>query len=173
MNTRTILVAALALYSTLATACQKAPPTPTSMETPDAPSLTVASSHRAGLPEAGGIASGVPTAPLKDYFPLDAAGGFKRVIRANRVGYAEASLEKDGKEVAVLSISDAERLAYVKARFENATDKVDGFPLLTSGKDLSTILVRDRFEIKVLSKTLDASARKAILASFDLKGLGT
>ena len=173
MNTRTTLVAALALSLTLATACTKAPPTPASTETPEAASPSLAVGERAGLSDAGGMASGVPTAPLKEYFPLDGAGGYKRVIRANRVGYVEASLEKDGKEIAILSISDAERLAYVKARFENATEKVDGFPLLSSGQDLSTILVRDRFEIKVLSKTLDASARKAVLASFDLKRLGT
>lgn len=171
MNTRTILFAALALSTALTTACKQAPPTPASTGTPDAaPSVvTVAISP----PGAGGVASGVPTAPLKDYFPQDGAGGYRRVVRANRVGYAEASLEKDGKEVAILSIADAERLAYAKARFERATEKVDGFPLLTSGKDLSTVLVRDRFEIKVLSRTLDASARKAVVASFDLKGLGT
>jgi hypothetical protein len=170
MNTRTKLVAALALFSTLATGCKKPPP-PT--ETPDAAAPAVTVTIASGPADGGGIASGIPTAPLKDYFPQDGAGGFKRVIRANRAGHAEASLEKDGKEVAVLSITDAERLAYARAKFDNATEKLQGFPLLVTGKELSTVLVRDRFEIKVLSKTLDADARKAILATFDLKGLGT
>ena len=87
----------------------------------------------------------VPTSTLKNYFPPDGAGGYRRVIRAGKDGYAEAALEKDGKEVAVLSISDAERMAYVKAKFESATEKLEGSPLLTVGSDLSTILVKDRF----------------------------
>ncbi len=172
MNTRTILLVALALTSTLTTACKKAPPAPAATADSGAGVVTVTLTPPPS-PDGGGVASGVPTAPLKDYFPQDGAGGYKRVLRANRVGYAEAALEKDGKEIAVLSIADAERLAYLKTKFENATERVEGFPLITQGKDLSTILVRDRFQIKVLSKTLDADARKAILASFDLKGLGT
>ena len=172
MNTRMILFAALALSSTLATACKKDASTSTQRrQTADAAAPVVTVSIAA--PDAGAPPSGAPTGPLKSYFPQDGVGGFRRVIRAGRDGYAEAALEKDGKEVAMLSISDAERLAYVKAKFEDATEKLDGFPLLTVGKDLSTILVKDRFEIKVLSKTLDADARKAILASFDLKGLGS
>lgn len=173
MNPRTILFAALALASTLAVGCKKdAPPSSSSStEKPDsaAPVFTVA----INTPDAGaGLATG-PTSTLKNYFPQDGAGGYTRVIRAGKDGYAEATLEKDGKEVAVLSISDAERMAYVKAKFESATDKVDGAPLLTVGKDLSMVLVKERFQIKVLSKTLDAEGRKAIIATFDLKGLAS
>jgi hypothetical protein len=169
MNPRTILLAVLALSSALATACsKKSPPTPTATVDAAAPVATVTVAPDAGTGEGGA------TAMLKDYFPQDGAGGYKRVIHSTtRDGYVEAALEKDGKEVAILSISDAERMAYVKAKFESATEKLQGYPLLTSGKDLSTILVKDRFQIKVLSKTLDADARKAILATFDLKGLGT
>jgi hypothetical protein len=167
MNPRTILLAVLALSSALATACsKKSPPPPTAAVDAAAPVATLTTD--AGTGEAGAATA------LKDYFPQDGAGGYKRVIHSTtRDGYVEAALEKDGKEVAILSISDAERMAYVKAKFESATEKLQGYPLLTSGKDLSTILVKDRFQIKVLSKTLDADARKAILATFDLKGLGT
>ena len=170
MNTRTILFALLTLASTVATGCKKdAPPSSSATEKPDsaAPVFTVA----INTPDAGAGPATGPTSNLKSYFPQDGAGGYKRVIRAGKDGYAEATLEKDGTEVAVLSISDAERMAYVKAKFESATDKLEGYPLLTVGKDLSTILVKDRFQIKVLAKTLDADARKAILATFDLKGL--
>ena len=44
---------------------------------------------------------------------------------------------------------------------------------MTVGKNQSTVLVKNRFQIKVSSQTLDHEARKAILATFDLKGLGT
>jgi hypothetical protein len=171
MNTRTILFAVLALSSVAALACsKKGDPSPTAA--PDAAASVI--SVTTTPPDAGAADASGPTATLKSYFPQDGAGGYKRVIRsASRDGYAEAALEKDGQEVAVLSISDAERMAYVRAKFDGATEKVEGYPLLTSGKDLSTILVKDRYQLKVLSKTLDADARKAILATFDLKGLGS
>lgn len=162
---------ALMLSFPLTTACSKkeTPPTPAPVASASGPRVTVTTTTDAGPTDAS-----APLAALKNYFPADGAGGYKRVIQSTaRDGYAEAALEKDGKEVAVLSISDAERMAYVKAKFESATDKLDGYPLLTSGKDLSTILVNGRFQIKVLSKTLDAEQRKAILSSFDLKGLGS
>jgi hypothetical protein len=170
MNDRKTLLAVLVLSSTLATACsKKTTPTPTPTASASGPVVTVTTTP----PDAGAADASAPHAALKNFFPPDGAGGYRRVIQSTaRDGYAEAALEKDGKEVAVLSISDAERMAYTRAKFESATEKLDGYPLLTSGKDLSTILVKDRFQIKVLSKTLDAEQRKAILASFDLKGLG-
>jgi hypothetical protein len=170
MNTRTTL-ALLALSSIVATACTKGDSKPTGGG-PDsaAPIVSVAITPASAV---SAVASGVPALVLKTYFPQDGAGGYHRVHRASKDGYAEATLEKDGKEIAILSITDAERMAYVKAKFENATEKLEGYPLLTDGKDLSTILVKERFQIKVLSKTLDADARKAILASFDLKGLAS
>jgi hypothetical protein len=170
MNDRMMLLAVLVLSSTLATACsKKTNPTPAPTASASGPFVTVTTTP----PDAGAADASAPLAALKNYFPPDGAGGYRRVIQSTaRDGYAEAALEKDGKEIAVLSISDAERMAYVKAKFENATEKLDGCPLLTSGKDLSTILVKDRFQLKVLSKTLDAEQRKAILAMFDLKGLG-
>lgn len=114
-----------------------------------------------------------PAGTLNKFFPKDGEGGYKRVFTADKEGYAEAKLQKDGKEVAVVSISDAERLAYAKAKFESATDKLEGFPLMTVGKNQSTVLVKNRFQVKVSSPTLEHEARKAILSTFDLKGLGT
>lgn len=115
----------------------------------------------------------LPTGSLNKFFPKDGAGGFARVFSADREGYAEAKLQKDGKEVAQLSISDTERLTSAKGKFEGATEKLEGFPMVTVGKNQTTVLVKDRFQVKVSSPTLDHEARKAILATFDLKGLGS
>ena len=41
------------------------------------------------------------------------------------------------------------------------------------GNNQTSVLVKDRFQVKVSSPTLDHEARKAILMTFDLKGLGT
>ena len=41
---------------------------------------------------------------------------------------------------------------------------------MTSDKE-TTALVKDRYQLKIFSTTLDHGARKAILASFDIEGL--
>jgi hypothetical protein len=112
------------------------------------------------------------TGALNKFFPKDGAGGFSRVFSADKEGYAEAKLQKDGKEVAQLVISDTARNPAVKGKFDGATEKVEGFPVTKFGNNQTTMLVKDRYQVKVSSPTLDHEARKAILATFDLKGLG-
>lgn len=163
MKTIPSLIAALLACATLLAGC-KDPPKSTRWD--DAAAVTVPA-----------VASDAPPAvaagTLNKFFPKDGEGGFKRVFAADKEGYAEAKLQKDGKEVATLSISDADRVPGAKEKFAGAAEKLDGHPLMTVGKNQSTVLVKDRFQVKVSSPTLDADARKAILATFDLKGLGT
>ena len=169
MSSRKILVTALLLCAAFTGGCKKDEPKSTRWD--DAAAAVASAS-----PSDGDAAGAVPLAPagmLNKFFPKDGEGGFKRVFAADKEGYAEAKLQKDGKEVAILSISDAERLAYAKAKFDGATDKLEGFPLMTVGKNQSTVLVKGRYQVKVTSQTLEHDARKAILATFDLKGLGT
>src|SRR6478672_5333753 len=75
-------------------------------------------------PDAAGAVPPIPAGTLNKYFPKDGDGGYKRVFAADKEGYAEAKLQKDGKEVAIVSIADAERLVYAKAKFASATDKL-------------------------------------------------
>lgn len=118
-------------------------------------------------------AAAMPTGSFNKFFPKDGGGGFKRVFTADKEGYAEAKLQKDGKDVATLSVSDADKQPYARAKFDGVTEKVEGFPVMKVGNNQSSVLVKDRFQVKVSSPTLDHDARKAILATFDLKGLGT
>jgi hypothetical protein len=106
------------------------------------------------------------------FFPTD-ADGFKRVFTQEKTGFAEAKLQKDGKDVATLVIHDVIGESDVKAKFERASDKLDGYPLVTVGKNQSAILVKDRYQVKVSSTTLDADARKEWFRRFDLKGLAS
>ena len=183
MNSRRTAVAALALCVALVSACKKeepkatgtdaAPPTtststpttPTPPTPPTTPTATVA------LPIAPPPAGPIPAGAFNKSFPKDGEGGFTRVFAPDKEGYAEAKLLKGGKEVAVVSITDADRLAYAKAKYGSSTDKVDGFPIVQSGTNQTSALVKERFQVKVTSATLDHEARKAILATFDLKGL--
>ena len=104
-------------------------------------------------------------------FPKDGQGGYARVFAPDKEGYAEAKLLKDGEEVAVVSIADSERLAYTRAKYGSATERIDDFPVLQSGTNQSSVLVKDRYVVKVVSATLDHEARKTILGTFDLKSL--
>lgn len=110
-------------------------------------------------------------AKLNAFFPADGTDGYGRVFTQEKDGFVEAKLKKDGAEVATLAISDASSDDAVKAKYAAATDKVDGQPLVTVGKNQSAVLVNNKFQIKVSSQTLDADARKALLSKFDLKGL--
>lgn len=105
------------------------------------------------------------------FFPADGADGYKRVFTQEKVGYAECKLQKDGKDAATLSINDLAADEEGKKKFAGATDKVDASPLVTVGKNQSAVLVKDRYQAKVSSQTLDADARKALFAKFNLAGL--
>lgn len=178
MSSRSTLLGALALSLAFATGCngcKKDEPKSTRWDdaaaaATAAPAATTASGGP-GLRTAEPTLPPIPAGAFNKFFPKDGAGGNKRVFAADKEGFAEAKLQKDGKEIAVLAISDAQKLAFAKAKFGNATEKIDGFPVTTVGNNQTSALVKDRYQVKVTSQTLDHEARKAILATFDLKGL--
>jgi hypothetical protein len=112
-----------------------------------------------------------PGSAFNAFFPADGTDGMSRVFTQEKAGFAEAHLKKDGKDVATLSISDTAGEADAKGKFATAADKLDGMPLVTVGKHQSAVLVKDRYQVKVSSQTLDEEARKALLGKFHLKGL--
>lgn len=164
------LALGVALAAALATGCngcKKDEPKSTRWDDA-ATAVTTVSVSPSGSAAVPPILAGV----LPRYFPKDEnLAGYKRIHSADKEGYAEAKLQKDGKEVAILSIADAEKLAYAKAKFDSATEKLDGYPLMTVGNNQTSVLVKGRFQVKVSSQTLDNDARKGILSKFDLKGL--
>ena len=108
---------------------------------------------------------------LNAFFPPDGADGMSRVFTQEKDGFVEAKFKKDGQEVATVSISDAVGDDAVKSKFASASDKVNGQPLVTVGKNQSAVLVHDRYQIKVSSQSLDEGARKSLLGKFDIDGL--
>lgn len=104
------------------------------------------------------------------FFPPDGADG-KRTFTQEKEGYAEAKLQKDGKEIATLSIADVSTNPDAKKKYDGASDKVAGHPLTTLGSTMSSVLVKDRYQVRVSSPSLDANARKDLLGKFDLAGL--
>jgi hypothetical protein len=107
---------------------------------------------------------------LNAFFPKDGEGGYSRVFTQEKTGFVEAQLKKDGALIATLAISDTTGDEAAKKKFDGASDKVGAAPLVTVGKNQSAALV-GRYQVKVSSPTLDPAARKAILETFDLRGL--
>jgi len=105
------------------------------------------------------------------FFPADGTDGTKRVFTQEKTGYAEAKYQKDGKDLVTLSVSDTANNPDARSKFSTATDKLDGHPLMTVGKNQSTILVKDKLQVKASSMTLDADARKTWISKFNLSGL--
>ncbi|AKV01005.1 hypothetical protein AKJ09_07668 [Labilithrix luteola] len=162
MNSRMHLIARLALVLTLALSagCQKKE---TRWDEASAAAKSAATNDVPAPAKTDG-------SKLNAFFPADGAGGYARVFTQEKAGFVEAKLQKDGAAVATLSISDTEGDAAAKQKFDGATDKVGGAPLVAVGKNQSAALV-GRYQIKVSSQSLDADARKGLLEKFDLKGL--
>ncbi len=108
---------------------------------------------------------------LNKFFPADGTDGTKRVFTQEKTGFAEARLSREGKDVATLSISDAVNDDAVKAKFTGVADSFKGNPIVTVGKNQTAVLVKNKYQVKVSSQSLDADARKAWLDKFDLSGL--
>ncbi len=100
-------------------------------------------------------------------------GGYERVYTQEKKGFAEAKLKKDGKEVAVLAISDILNNPSAAKKFEKSSQKIKGYPAVSQGKTGTAVLVGDRFQVKVLSRDSSFSEgdRQTWLEKFDLNGL--
>ncbi|MEC4983374.1 MAG: hypothetical protein SAJ37_07915 [Oscillatoria sp. PMC 1068.18] len=106
------------------------------------------------------------------FFPK-AAGGYDLVYTQEKKGFAEAKLKNNGKEVAVLSISDTVNNPSATTKFENASQTIAGYPAASQGSTGTAILVSNRYQVKVQSRdsTFSASDRQDWLTKFDLGGL--
>jgi hypothetical protein len=106
------------------------------------------------------------------YFPGE-TGSYKRIYTQEKTGFAQAKLTKDGKEVAILSISDTLNNADATDKFKESTDLIGGYPTVNQGSNTTAVLVKDRFQVKVRAKdsSFDEQARRDWLSKFDLRGL--
>lgn len=106
------------------------------------------------------------------FFP-SSANGYDRVYTQEKKGFAEAKLKKDGKDVAMLSISDTLNNPSAKSKFEQSNQKIGGYPALNQGSTGTAVLVGDRFQVKVLSRdpAFTENDRQVWLEKFDLNGL--
>lgn len=109
---------------------------------------------------------------LNKFFP-NSSDGYKRVYTQEKKGFAEAKLEKDGKELAVMAISDTSNNVSATQKFKTSTKKIGGYPAVNQGSTGTAVLVGDRYQVKVLSRNpaFTEDDRVAWLSKFDLNGL--
>jgi hypothetical protein len=109
---------------------------------------------------------------FNQFFPKPAAG-YERVYTQEKKGFSEAKLKKDGKDLAMLAISDTISLPSAAAKFQQSTQEISGFPSVDVGTTQTAVLVGNRYQVKVLSRSPDFTRedRVAWIQKFDLKGL--
>lgn len=116
----------------------------------------------------------VEGASLNQFFPREAAenGGFGFTFTQEKDGFVEASLDRDGSEVALLTISDTTSNPSAAEKYQNSTRQIASFPLYED-ETITAVLVGDRFQVQVFSMedSFTASDRENILQQFNLSGL--
>lgn len=111
-------------------------------------------------------------ATFNKFFP-DPTGTYDVVPAQEKKGFAEYKLNKDGKTVAMLSISDTSSLPTAAVKYQNSTETIGGYPSITQGTTATGLLVNGRYQVKVLSRDPEFTQedREAWLQKFDLRGL--
>lgn len=106
------------------------------------------------------------------YFPKS-GGGYQVVPAQEKKGFAEHKLNRGGKNVAVLSISDTISTPAAATKYQQSNRKISGYPAVEQGQTITGVLVSDRFQVKAQSR--DASFtpqdRATWIQKFDLNGL--
>jgi hypothetical protein len=108
---------------------------------------------------------------FNQFFPKS-ADGFEVVPAQEKKGFAEYKVNQDGKNVAMLAISDTTGTT-AAAKFQGSTLTIAGYPAVEQGTTATAVLVGDRYQVKALSRdaSFTAADRAAWLEKMNLKGL--
>lgn len=141
--------------------------------TPQAPSRFSQAQQESTQKGAGAVAKESRSGSSFNRFFPSAETDFERVYTQEKTGFAEAKLKKDGKEVAVMAISDTVNNPTAAAKFQQSTEKIGGYPAIKQGSTATAVLVNNRYQVKVLSRdpAFTQKDRQAWLEKFDLNGL--
>jgi hypothetical protein len=106
------------------------------------------------------------------FFPKPAAP-YGLVYKQEKPGFAQASLKKDGKEVAVLSIADTANNPPALEKYKTSRVALAGYPQAAIGSQGTGLLVANRFQVQVrsMAPSFALADREAWLRKFDLDGL--
>src|SRR5262245_17639043 len=96
------------------------------------------------------------------------------VYKQEKPGFAQASLQQSGREVAVLSVFDTRSNPAAADKFKTAERSLAGMPIVASGEDTTELLVNDRFQIQIRSAdpVFGPQEREEWLTKFNLQAIG-
>lgn|SRR5689334_2115322 len=119
------------------------------------------------------VAEAVAGSEFNRFFPQVAAP-WDIVFKQEKKGFAQASLQQSGREVAVLSVFDTTSNPEAAEKFKTATQNVAGMPLVLAGEDTTELLVNDRFQIQIRSTdpVFGPKEREEWLTKFNLQAIG-
>jgi hypothetical protein len=111
-------------------------------------------------------------AAFNRFFPKVEAP-FDLVYKQEKTGFVEASLKRDGKEVAVLTISDTTNNPDAAEKYKESQEKLGDYPLAPVGSQGTGVLVAERYQVQVRSmdKSFTDDDRRGWLEKFDLTEL--
>ena len=89
---------------------------------------------------------------FNQFFPPDGAG-YARVYTQEKDGFAEAKLKQNGEELAMLSVSDTAANPSAAEKYRNGSRTIAGFPAADIGSTATGVLMGDRLQVKVLSRS--------------------
>jgi hypothetical protein len=94
-------------------------------------------------------------------------------FKQEKPGTSIASLKKDGKEVATLTVFDTVSEPDVAKDYKESTEALAGYPLVAKGAKATALLVANRFQVQVRSMddSFGEADRKEWLKKFDLDGI--
>ena len=96
------------------------------------------------------------------------------VFKQEKTGFAQASLQFEGREVAVLSVSDTKSNPAAAEKFKDSQRNLEGMPVVEIGEQATAILVNDRFQVQVRSMdpVVGPQERDEWLSKFNLQAIG-
>lgn len=124
-----------------------------------------------GVPERAPTGKPVDGSKFNKFFPKS-SDGYNVVPAQEKTGFAEYKLNKDGKNVAMLSVNDIANNPSALNKYKTSNKTIAGYPAAVQGNGTS-ILVGGRYQVKVQSRdtSFTESDREAWLQKFNLKGI--
>src|SRR5690606_29350765 len=114
----------------------------------------------------------LPGSEFNKFFP-EQTGDDDRVAKQEKEGFAQYSLRRGGEEIAQLSITDLRTNPQAAEKFNQPAMTIEGYPAKKDGANGTTLLVGQRFQVKVRSPggQLNEQDRMNWLKQFDLAGI--
>jgi len=109
---------------------------------------------------------------FNQFFPKQ-GDGFDIVFKQEKSGFAQVSLQQDGKELAVLSIFDTVSNPDARKKYDTTAELVEGYPAVTDEDKSLSALIANRYQVQVRSSDpgFGESDRIEWLKKFDLTGI--